>query len=148
MPLAHSEQLVAPALPYVPASHSRQSSWPVADWYVPAKHSEHALEPLRLAKNPAAQDVHALAPREGISIPLGHGVQSSTESWSAAALPLSLKYVPAGHKVHRPAPVALLYSPSPQMVQDVAPAAEKVPTGQVSHLISVKYSPASQVQSL
>ena len=116
---------------------------------MPAKHSEHALEPVRLAKNPAAHEVHALAPRKGIFIPLGHGVQSSTESWSAASLPLSLRYVPAGHEVHRPAPVALLYSPSLQMVQELAcPAKAYVPTGQVSHLISVKYSPASQVQSL
>lgn len=148
LPPSHSEQLVAPALLYVPALHPRQSSWPVADWYVPAKHSEHALELLRLAKNPAAHAEQSLAPRDGISVPLGHGKQSSTESWRATTLPLSLRYLPAGHKVHRSAPVALLYLPSPHIVQEVASAALYVPTGQGSHPRSTKYSPASQRQSL
>ena len=132
-PAAQIEHVVAWGPLYSPDSHSRQLSWPVVDWYVPAKHSEHALEPVRLAKNPAAHEVHALAPRDGITFPRSHGAQSSAESWRAAALPLSLRYVPAGHEVHPAAPVTLLYLPSPQMVQEVTPAALYVPTGQVSH---------------
>ena len=85
-------------------------------------------------QRPVSHEAHEVAPAS-LFLPASQSLQSSSESWKLARLPLSLRNVPDGHAVQLLAPVASLYSPSPQMEHDAAPASLYVPTGQTTQLL-------------
>ena len=74
-----------------------------------------------LALYPAAQEIQDDAPVVLLYVPASQFEQSSVESWRLAALPLSLRYFPAGQEMQLLDPFLGATSPSGQMEQAVAP---------------------------
>ena len=92
-------------------------------------------------QRPASHEAHEVAPAS-LFLPASQALQSSSESWKLARLPLSLRNFPLGQELQLLAPLLGLYSPSPQIEHVIAPSTEYVPASQGLQTLPSKYSPA------
>ena len=91
LPEGQLVQVVAPVPEYVPPRQTAHDTWPGAGCDRPAEQGEHTLVPVRFEEYPEVHDAHDDAPFDEAYAPLSHSMQSSSASWSFAALPLSLR---------------------------------------------------------
>ena len=67
---------------------------------------------LALGTSPAGHVEHSAVPGVSAKVPAGQSRQSASVVCSAALVPASLRYVPAGHCAQLAWPVVLVYSPA------------------------------------
>jgi hypothetical protein len=126
LPAAHAMQSDSASLPivsrYEPGGQLRHSDEPLMTEYLPAAHamqSESASLPFVSRYVPGGQSRHVVlddAPMMKEYLPAAHAMQSDS-----ASLPIVSRYVPGGHSLQIAGPVAILYFPASQAVQEVLP---------------------------